>query len=787
MESLPRVAYGPSPPPHSAKGKSRTARGTTHGEQTRQRAVPLASSTASAGPVSAVGASASAPASASHRGRGEARRLVEEYWKSVWQSRHEPPLYHTYSDRYGGTRGVPYASRRANAAGRAAADSAADAAYVPACLARADEAFNEGRLSDAQAELERVLTLLQNSAESHGVLTIAALTHLRGATEADQQRSLWLGETLRRLGMMELIRGHYAEARELLNGSVAADPLYLDTYVLRASCCEALRCFADAYEDYAKYMKMTEASMEVLAHSGKCAAEAGLTEVAREQLGRLLRLSEELLRNASTNGGAPVERRNLDDAPLPQLSSTMPPLSSASWGAGSLTMTMNSTPLSSFELLRRACEFYVAHAHFYLGYVAERRCGSGGDSCAATAAPVTRVVVRQLRQEAALHYRAVLLNADYVQTYETSVAKAMQAGDFALARHLLCYLQRMDPHRADYFLYTAKACRAEGDFDGELRALSAALDRDQTTTERRTTLLARGAAYADEQHDWSRAIRDFTLLLGITPADATAGGSRDISDLDWSTPLALARRAFAYRQRHADTSRSSLLRREDEEAALVDYTAFLRALVVVCKDAGVSRQEYMTRANEVPFLCQPTQVVSALLVLASGAFRRHQYSSAVEYFSRAIALGWSPESPNSLLPPSERLAEQLYLSLAHHAMSLYPLGEEMFRVPYEAREAMNVPVLNTTLAPSEARRSTKTGGPGASRSSGGEGERNGFAHPPLLYVVVDQRYQQLRALEPTFFAAIEDAFLDLWEPYHNEVERLREEALSTRAGRRGKR
>ncbi|KPA84535.1 hypothetical protein ABB37_01075 [Leptomonas pyrrhocoris] len=774
MESLPRVAYGPSPPPQSAKGKLRMTRSSAHGEQ---RAAQLSSSAARSAPTSAGGAAAS-----TRRVRGEARRLVEDYWQSVWNSRHDAPLYHTFSDRYGGTRGVPYASRRADAASRAAA---ADAASVPACLARADEAFGEGRMSDARAQLERILTLLQNSAESQGVLTVAALTQRRGTTEADQQRSFWLAEALRRLGTLEMICGRYAEARELLNGSIAADPLNLDTYLLRASCCEALRSFADAYEDYTKYMKMKEPSMEVLAHSGKCAAEAGLSEVAREQLGRLLRLSEEVLLSTAASGGpsGAGSDRSGEALPLP-LTSSVPPLASASWAAGTLTMTMNGTPLSSIELLRRACDFYVAHAHFYLGYVADMCCTN-----TAAAASITRAEAKQLRQEAASHYKAVLRNTDYVQTYEASVATAMQADDFSLARHLLRYLQRMNPHRADYFLDTAKACHADGDVTGELCALSAALDREQTATERRATLLARGAVYADKRHDWSHAIRDFTLLLSI-PAPAVEVGAAEgpaTGDVDWSTPLALVRRAFAYRQRQADGGRSDLLQREDEEAALVDYAAFLHALVAACEAAGISRQEYALSVDRVPPLCQPSELISALLVLANGAFRGHQFASTVEYFSRAIALGWNPESPQSVLPSTERLADQLYLSLAHHVMSLYPLEEEMFRAPYEAREATTVSVSITNSAGGEVRRSTKTGGTGASRSSSGEGERNGFVYPPLLYVVVDQRYQRLRALEPTFFAAIEDAFLDLWEPYHSEVERLREEALSSRAGRRGKR
>ncbi|KAG5470010.1 hypothetical protein LSCM4_02700 [Leishmania orientalis] len=759
MESLPRLAYGPSPPPADGKGQSR---GRSAGE--RQRVAPPSGA--------CPGAARAAAAAAPHRKR-EARRLVEEYWQSVWHSHHDPPLYHAYSDRYGGAKGIPYASRKAaqggSAPGGRATVGSGEADYsasVSDCLAAADAALSGGQLAEAQSQLQHALTMLQNDAALRGLLTVAALTQFRGDCTEDAQQSFLLAEVLRRMGTLELIRGRYAEARELFNGSIAADPLHLGTYLLRASCCEALRCFAEAYEDYSKYIKMAEPSMEVLAHSGKCAAEAGLSEMAREQLRRLLELSEEVLASTPAAQQHAVDIANVQSTH--SVSAFLPPLTGAAWATGSP---------SNDEPLRSACAFYVTHAYFYLGYVAEAEAASATSAAAAEAGA--------LRRQAASYYRVAVRNADYVRAYEDSVSRSMAAGDYALARHLLRYLQRMRPDHAGYFLDAARACHAEGDVQGELRALSAALDRQQTITERRSTLFARGVVHADQLHDWSRAIRDFTLLLAIPPvrrpvAEADGGAAA----VDWCTPLALVRRAAAYRRRQEESERSSLLQREDEEAALADYAAFLEALAEMTSTTGCD-------TTDVPELCQPHHVIAALLILANGAYHRRQYSGAVRYFCRAIALGWNPESPSpALLPVTERLADQLYTSMAYHVITVYPPGDDMFRMPYEAREATTVSLTSSITVSAEARRvarSSERGNYGVNRTPGAEGERSGFACPPLMYLMVDQRYQQLRALEPTFFTAIEDEFLDAWEPYRAEVERLKEEALSARACRRGKR
>ncbi|KAG5470435.1 hypothetical protein LSCM1_01679 [Leishmania martiniquensis] len=758
MESLPRLAYGPSPPPANGKEQSR---GRSAGE--RQRADP---------PLVACAGAAHAAVTATHRKR-EARLLVEEYWQSVWYSHHDPPLYHAYSDRYGGAKGIPYASRKAaqgsGASGiRAIADSGAASCNtaVSDCLAAADAAFSEGKLTEANSQLQRALTVLQNDAASRGLLTVAAITQFRSDCAEDAQRSFLLAEVLRRMGTLELIGGRYAEARGLFDASISAGPLHLDTYLLRASCCEALHCFAEACEDYSKYMKMAAPSMEVLAHSGKCAAEAGLPEMAREQLRHLLALSEEVLSSTAAAQHHAVGATSVQNPyPVP---GCLPPLIGAAWAAG--------FP-SSVERLRSACAFYVTHAYFYLGYVAEME--------AASVASVAAAEARALRRQASSYYREAVRDVDYVQSYEDSVSRSMAAGDYALARYLLRYLQRMKPDHAGYFLDTARACRAEGDLQGELRALSAALDRQQTITERRSTLFARGAVYADQLHDWSRAIRDFTLLLAIPPVRRpTAEADGEAAAADWFTPLALVRRAAAYRYRQEEGVRSSLLQREDEEAALADYAAFLDALAEMPTATGRD-------ATDMPELCQPHHVIAALLILANGAYHRRQYSGAVRYFSRAIALGWYPEAPTpALLPATERLADQLYTSMAYHVMAVYPPGDDMFRVPYEAREATTVPLASSLTVSGEARRAARSGersNYGGNRAPGGEVERSGFACPPLMYLMVDQRYQQLRALEPTFFTAIEDEFLDAWEPYRAEVERLKEEALSTRACKRGKR
>ncbi|KAG5496099.1 hypothetical protein JKF63_02398 [Porcisia hertigi] len=761
MESLSRVAYGPSPPPADTKGSSR---GRSAGKGQHVAHPPMVRSVAAY------------KKNTSHRTK-EARRLVEEYWQSVWHSHHDPPLYHTYSDRYGGAKGIPYATRKAPQSGIAAGtDVGSLSASVPDCVRAADAAFNDGQLAVAQVHLQHALTVLQNDAEPRGLLTVEALTHFHGNSVEDEQRSFWVAEVLRRMGILKLIHGDYAEARELFNGSIIASPLYLDSYLLRASCCEALRCFAEAHEDYSKYMKMAEPSMEVLAHSGKCAAEAGLSEVARAQLGRLLQLSEEVLARTAAAHGQETDSTSVSgDCRMP---SSLPPLTNAGWVVCSFTHTTDAEAPSSLEQLRSACAFYVTHAYFYLGYVAEAE--------AASLASVMPAEAATLHQQALSYYRVAVSNTCYVQSYEDSVRRSMNAGNYALARHLLLYLQKMNPDYAGHFLETARACRAEGDVQGELRALSAALDRQQTLTERRSTLFARGTVYADQLCDWSRAIRDFTMLLVIPSVQQPAGEANGgASVVDWCTPLALVRRAAAYRHRQVEGNRTSLLQREDDEASLADYAAFLDALAEI-ETSGCD-------TADAPELCQPHNVIAALLFLANGAYHRHQYSSAVRYFCRAIALGWQPESSTPApLPATERLADQLYTSMAHHVMTVYPPGDDMFRVPYETREATTIAVTTsvaaaaaeTRRAPKVSERSTSGGG---NRASGADGERSGFACPPLMYMVVDQRYQQLRALEPTFFAAIEDEFLDAWEPYRAEVERFKDEALSFRAGRRAKR
>lgn len=687
------------------------------------------------------------------------RQLLEEYWRSVWAAPHQPPLYHTFSDRYGGTKGVPYASRGGGAAGRgksavAAGGEAAMLNDVRAALESADEAFYSGQIDLSRERLEGALTLLQNAGEEKGALTVADLTQMRSldAPEGGEHSSL-LAEVLRCLGMLQLICGRANEALELFNLSISADPLHIDTYLLRASCCEALREYAMAVQDYEKYMKLTVPSMEVLAHCGKCAAEAGLHDTARALLEQLLSMAEMQL---DTSAGA-GSREGLANLIYPC-----------------------STPIKALALaeegtthpLQVACAFYAAHAHFYLGYVDEKVSTSEG---------LTKAEASLLRKQAAQHYHLTSTNSDYVQQYEASVEQAIAATDTVVAMQLLKCLRKIDPDCAVYYVQMAHVCHQSGDVDGELRALSAALDRRQMIEARCSTLLARGMVYAEKKKDFSCAISDYALLL----SEVRRIGVAEEPSVAWCTPVAYLRRAEVYCQRQRREDRSTLQRKEDEEAALRDYSSFLDALAAMPGSSSDLRG-----SND---FCEPRHVRNALLVLASGSYRRQQYKAATLYIARAIASGWRPQTSatataavaamgtSSSVSLSEDVPEQpiveLYISLAHHVMEVYPIGEDMFKVPYEQRDAQNV------SSPAESRRGNRAG----DRGRGVENERHGFLSFPLMYCMVDDYFLKLRALEPTMFSSVEGAFLELWEPYRLEVERVKDDVTSVRAARRPKR
>lgn len=646
------------------------------------------------------------------------RKLVEDYWRSVIESKGEPPLYHTFSDRYGGTKGIPFAARTDCSSVCKAAGHSPNR-DVNKCIGSAVAALKHKKLEEAHAFFLEAMTLLQNF---HGGLSITELVQRNKSHEV----SLQLSEVLRGLAEVCIMYRQYDNAVELLDLCSLANPLNSETYVFRASCYERLGRPKEAYEEFEKYLKLNAPSLDVLAHCGKCAAEAGLISEAEDRLRQLLEVAEHLAAEEAEG-----------------------------WDLSS------STTVASYLFLFEKASLYVAHANFYLGYIREMQ---------AHGLP-SEFTVRALLLGAKPYFAKAVSNVDYVAYYERNVCLAMEHEEYPVAKELLLNLQMMKPDCAAYFTRMAEVCRMMKDLSGEISALSEALDRHQSLSQQRQTRLARGSIFYEIQ-DYNRAIQDFTIAISM-PSD-------DLKD--HFTPIAFFKRAETYQQRQS-IAKNAAQSREDQEAALSDYSHFLeaiRSLGPVPKGDGAQIPQAEIRG----FACESSSVTSAMLVLANGAFQRGNYSEATRFFSSAIARGWEPIQPSAkrtepAVPAASSdsinkrlldnlLFDQMYISLAHTVIEEHPISNDMFKIPYESREW----VVQQDLKKGKA----------AERKD----QEPMFAFPSLSYSTVDCRYNALRQLEPTMYSALEEMFLELWEPYHNEVDRTREDVMSAR-GKRGKR
>lgn len=650
------------------------------------------------------------------------RRLVEDYWRSVIASKGEPPLYHTFSDRYGGTRGIPFASRT-DCSAVIKVPQRPSTKNINACITAGKTALKQGDLEASEQYFHEGLTLLQNL---RGGLTVTQLVEQND----DQTSSLQLAEVLRGLAEVDVFYRRYAKAIELLNLSCIANPLKSETYILRASCYERLGEPQIAYDEFEKYLKLNTPSLDVLAHCGKCAAEAGLTDEAEDRLRQLLEVAEQL---EKTEEMAHAQQEQSD--------------------------------IVRYLYLFNKVSLYIAHANFYLGYIREKKAHTLPDEPA----------VRALLAEAQPYFLKAVSNEDYVANYERNVDLAMEYMEYGVARELLKNLQMMKPYCANYFTRMADVCHMTKDLKGEIWALSEALDRHQTLSDQRKSRLARGCIFYEVQ-DFDNAIMDFSIAISLPSDDAN----------DQFTPTAYLKRAETYQQRQLLAKHPSQAR-EDQEAALSDYSHFLDAVdrlgcVPMTDETGRKVDSSSETRN---FVCEPASVTSAMLVLANGAFQRGNSVEATKFFSSAIARGWEPIRPSAKKKPSpalstssdaasknfleESLYDQMYISLAHTVIAEHPINDDMFKIPYESREW----VVQQDLKKGKA-------------SERKDQEKPTFAFPSLAYATVDCRYNALRALEPTMYSALEEMFLELWEPYHNEVERTREDVMSAR-GKRGKR
>ncbi|ESS70722.1 hypothetical protein TCDM_00487 [Trypanosoma cruzi Dm28c] len=415
-----------------------------------------------------------------------------------------------------------------------------------------------------------------------------------------------------------------------------------------------------------------------------------------------------------------------------------------------VTASSSAVPSGTSFTLFESSDFYEAHAYYCLGLVKEKQ----AEQAAATLSEDSvSNSAETLAQEARAFYELAVANSAYVAAIEDSSESAILARDAPLALENLRHLQRLRRSCAHYYSRAADVCAMINDTASEMEELSKALDQRQPVTIRRKTLLRRAAVYASKLHNVDKAIVDLSLLLSLPGNDSC-------------TAMAYLQRAKAFEQRSCERPRTS---REDVGAALRDYNSFVETALMHPQELDVP----------------PECITEAMLILANGAFKEKNYGRAARFFARAVARGWRPledlprerrekkKNVSSISLTGVDLLTKMYLAIARTVVSKIPIAEDMFRVPYEQREKPPAQVV-TELKKSKA----------AERK---EAEKPVVAVHAVGYQVVEEHYQRLRALEPTFFSALQYELLELWEPYRTEVERLREDLMLTRNGKKVKR
>ncbi|CCW70541.1 unnamed protein product [Phytomonas sp. Hart1] len=657
----------------------------------------------------------------------KSRKLVEDYWLSVSNKKYEPPLYHTFSDRYGGTQGIPFAARInvSSILYSQKLDPNHNKFSTASFIAKANLAMCEGNYEEARKCLQHSLTFLQNM---EGGLTIKDLTSSRVVSGTQTDCATEVAEVLRKLGTVSLILDEVEGALELFNSSLDANPFMPDIYVLRASCYERLGQPRAAHEEFEKYLKLKTPSLEVLAHCGKCAFEAGILDSAEHHLLQLLNLAKPMLGSSQED-----------------------------------------------EATTEMTSYYVSHANFYLGCLCETRAEVINSSTTDANAVVC------LNKKARTHFDTALANPFFIESYESTLDWAVTSKDYAFALHILHHLQRMWPDKAEYCLRVAHIYHLCNNSVGEVEALSEALDRAQGFSPRRITLLTRGTVYLEKLGNFERAIRDFTLVIDL-PTD---------NPHDQCTPKAFMKRAEAFRVRFAHkSSREDYEASLQDYRSFLQTSGNSNSVCMassVKKIEGHSRFttsevcDPRTVTDALLILANGTfhrgHFSEAVMFFAHAVNRGwcpHPPSvcHVVGDEASGDATHWVPGGP---VPIKESLYCQMYIALANHVIATHPISEELFKVSYAPREWMTS-LGNTTSVDTKKIKNVERK----------EADRPSFASPLLSYYLVDSRYCALRSLEPTMFSALEGAFLKIWEPYRTEVERVREDMTNAK-GKRWKR
>ncbi|ORC92539.1 uncharacterized protein TM35_000032920 [Trypanosoma theileri] len=671
------------------------------------------------------------------------RRLVEDYWRAVLDAGREPPAYRTFSDRYRGPNGAAYATRQEGRLREMTGTVSSSVDPVQWCMERADAEEMAGQFQEAQNYLQAALEHFRQG-ESRPTGNVSKSTIISEVkVEEDRIRT---ASILFRIGKLSMRKGDHREALGIFTLSSRIDPLTPATYALRGACYEYLEEYNKACEEYKKYLSLSEPTMAVLAHTGQSALKAGQYDVAEQYLNDLLRLTS--VTNISLNSN-PGNNSNYFESP----------------------------------------SFYESHAYYSLGLVRDAQAVQ--ISANVPGSSINSLKIEELSQQAQNFFDLAAANSAYVIAYEDAVESAIAAQDAPLALENLRHLQRLHRNCPQYYSRAADVSAMINDTKLEVEELSKALDQRQSILSRRQTLLHRAAVYAWKLNNLDNAIVDLTLLLSL-PGN------------DHFTAMAYLQRARAFQQRSCERPQSA---REDVAAALSDYDKFVETALM--------------HPEELP--APPESITEAMLILANGAFKAKDYSRAAHFFARAIARGWQPKEPLpqglrrlkkkddtstttiittatttststtnatnaatvatsavTSLPSSftnplaeSNLLAKMYVAIAHTVIEKFPVSEDMFRVSYEQREKPSVSMVPESKKSKAAERK--------------EAEKPIVAVPAVGYQVVEEQYQRLRALEPTVFSSLEYELLELWEPYRIEVERMREDLMLIRSGKKVKR
>lgn len=562
------------------------------------------------------------------------RGLIEEYWRSVGHGGELAASHRPSNERGDGAKYSSFVTRREGIQKLIATSLASSADPVQWCLDQSDAAEAAGQFAEAKKYLRAALEQLQRNNPALMEMANSVTQNFSTNVEHVHVRAALI---LCRLGKLSMRQGEYEMALSIFTLSNRIDPLAPSTYALRGACHEYLENYAEAYEEYKKYLSLNEPTMAVMAHTSQCALKAGQYEAAERHLYEMLQLTKVAAASAPPHSGNVL---NPDESP----------------------------------------SFYQAHAYYCLGLVRDEQ---AAHEAATIPEGSKNLTVEQLSQEALGFYELALANSAYVAALEDAAESAIARQDASLALENLRHLQNLRRNYAQYYSRAADVYAMINDPVSEVVELSKALDQRQTVPTTRQTLLRRAALYASKLGNLDNAIVDLSLLLSL-PGD------------DYCTAMAYMQRAKAFERRSCERIRTS---REDVGAALRDYNSFVEAALRRPQRMSVL-PEYITEAmlilangafKEKNYDCAARFFARAV---ARGWQPRECLPQGRQTSPKTSNNSPLPESLSSSISlENVDLLTKMYVAIAHTIVVSTPIAEDMFKVPYEQREKHILPVV----------------------------------------------------------------------------------------------